>query len=119
MPAQKRRVRKEEIKVLEYLLELVEGVLAEFDGFTDLSQQSDREVVSERLLEVIQDEFLSAYPALELQDEVHRLHDENDSLWEMLEELKDSDVVNAAGELGKIIETKLVELKSKTLNRVE
>jgi hypothetical protein len=103
--------------VLEYLQELIEGVLAEFDSSIDLSDGTHRDLVVERLLETIQEEYLMAYSEAELQDELHRLHDENDSLWGMLEELKETDVAKFTEDLKKTIEAKLLEVRLKTFDR--
>ncbi len=103
--------------MLEYLQELIEGILAEFDGSVDLSKESDRELVTERLLESIQEEYLTSYTEAELQDEMHRLHDENDSLWEIFKELKELEVTDFTSDLKQTIITKLVEVKLKSFNR--
>ena len=97
--------------MLDYLKEILLETMLEFAGQVALSNPHDREMLADAVLEKFAEEVLFEDLAPEdIEEELDRLRDENESLWAMLDELKRSNMGNFSEELSETINRKLVEL---------
>ena len=51
------------------------------------------------------------------ESETKQLRDENESLWQMLEEIKEADIKNYAGQFHEMLDRKMVEVKMLALTK--